>query len=119
MALRAEPTQLHPLAVDDLLGVAVAPLDGHLARGVGVDEHIEGAVALQLREEGDGSGDLPEDGGYLGLDLGFGFFFFFLVLLPLGRVLLLVGWGCGRLGLGGFGFGLGEDLDLSRTGGKG
>lgn len=50
MACGAEPAQLDALAAGNLLGVAVAPLDRHLAVGVGVDEHVEGAVAAaQLR----------------------------------------------------------------------
>lgn len=49
MTLRTEATQLHTLAVGNLLPIAVAPLDGHLARSVGVDEDVEGAVALKLR----------------------------------------------------------------------
>ena len=72
MVARAEAAQLDALAVLDLLGVAVAPLDGHLAVGVGVDEHVEGAVAVELREERHARRDLPEDGGDLGLDLGLG-----------------------------------------------
>lgn len=100
----AEASQLHPLAVDDLLCVTVAPLDGDIAVCVGIDEHIEGAVAVELREEGDGGGDLAEDGGDFGLDLGFGLF---LGLWLLGRrsggawgcVFLLL---CLRLGGGGF-----------------
>ena len=70
---RAEPPELDALAVLDLLGVRVAPLDGDVGVGVGVDEHVEGAVALQLGQEGDAGGDLAEDGGDLGLDLRFGF----------------------------------------------
>lgn len=73
MIRRAEPPQLHALAVDNLLGVAVAPLYRHVAVGVGVHEHVEGAVAAELGQEGDRGGDLAEDGGDLGLDLGFGF----------------------------------------------
>ena len=71
---RAEAAQLHALAVGDLLGVAVAPLDRHLAVGVGVDEHVEGAVAVELRQERHRRRDLAEDGGDLGLDLGLGLF---------------------------------------------
>lgn len=114
MTLGTKPPQLHPLPILNLLGVAVAPLDGHLGRRVGIHQDVEGAVAaLELGEEGHGGGDLPEDGGDLGLDLGFGLFFggFF------GGVVFLVGgfWGGGRFGgfgFGGFGFGLGEYLDL-------
>lgn len=76
MVRRAEAPQLHPLAVLNLLCVRVAPLDGDVAVGVGVDEDVEGAVAAELGEEGDGRGDLAEDGGDFGLDLGFGLLFF-------------------------------------------
>lgn len=75
MTTRAKTPQLHPLAALNLLCVAVAPLERHLAVGVGVDEHVEGAVAVELREEGDARGDLAEDCLDLGLDLGFGLFF--------------------------------------------
>lgn len=68
----AEPTQLHPLAILNLLGIRVSPLDGDVRVGVGVDEDVEGAVAVELGEEGDRGGDLAEDGGDLGLDLGLG-----------------------------------------------
>lgn len=111
MVRRAEASQLHPLAVLNLLGVRVPPLDGDVAIRVGVDEDVEGAVAAELGEEGDGGGDLAEDGGDFGLDLGFGLFFVgeegivgggggvFLLLLLL---VLFVGWGggvcCGLLG---------------------
>lgn len=46
---RAEAAQLDALAVLDLLGIAVAPLDRHIAVCIGVDEHVEGAVPVQLR----------------------------------------------------------------------
>ena len=72
MIRRAETPQLYALPVGDLLGVAVAPFHGDLAVGVGVDQHVEGAVAGQLREEGHGRCDLAEDGGDFGLDLCFG-----------------------------------------------
>ena len=108
MAFGAKPPQLHALAIDDLLGVTVAPLDGHLARRVRVHEHVERAVPLQLREKGHGGGDLAEDGRDLGLDFGFGLFLF---LGCRGRVFLVGGCGSGSFGLG-FGFGFGEDLNL-------
>jgi len=74
MICGAEPPELHPFAVDNLLCVAVAPLDGHVAVCVGVDQDVESAVAVELWEEGDGCGDLAEYGCDLGLDLGFGLF---------------------------------------------
>jgi len=74
MITRTKPPELHPLGVINLLGVAVAPLDGHVGIGVGVDEHVEGTVAGELGEEGDGGGDLAEDGGDFVLDFFFGFF---------------------------------------------
>lgn len=74
MRAGTEPPQLHPLPALDLLGVAVAPLHRHVRVRVGVDQHVEGAVARQLREERHRGGDLAEDGGDLGLDLLLGLF---------------------------------------------
>ena len=115
----AEPSQLDPFAVLNLLCVRVPPLDGDVAVCVCVDEHVEGAVTGELGEEGDGGGDLAEDGGDFGLDLGFGLVFFgeeggcggcgrgvFLLLL-----LLLFGGGrrIGGVDVGGsLGFGFGR-----------
>jgi hypothetical protein len=82
MVASAEAAQLDPLAVGNLLGVAVDPLDGHVAVGVGVDEHVEGAIAGELGEERDRRRDLSEDGGDLVLD-------FFLGLFLLGELLPL------------------------------
>lgn len=70
----AEPAQLYPLAVLNFLGITVPPLDGHIAVGVGVDEHVKGAVAGELGQKGDGGGDLAEDGSDLVLDLLFRLF---------------------------------------------
>jgi len=67
----AKAAQLDALSVGNLLGVAVTPLDGYVAVSVSVDEHVEGAVACQLGEEGDRGGDLAEDGGDLVLYLLF------------------------------------------------
>jgi len=112
----AEAAQLDALAVDNFLGITVAPLDGHFAVGVGVDEHVEGTVAAELGQECDRGCDLPENGGDLGLD-----FCFRLLGRCIGGcgsggrvfsifLLFLVG-GFG-FGLGGFGFRFGKDLDL-------
>ena len=68
MITRAKPPQPHrfrprPRGACDLLGVAVAPFDGDFGIRVGVDEHVEGVGVLgELREEGDGGGDLAEEG---------------------------------------------------------
>lgn len=75
MVRRAEAPQLHSLAVLNLLGVGVPPLNRNVAVCVGVDEDVEGAVAAELGEECNGGGDLAEDGGDFGLDFGFGLFF--------------------------------------------
>jgi hypothetical protein len=72
---RTEAPQLHPFAVLNLLGVGVPPFDGDVAVGIGVDEDVECAIAAELGEEGDGGGDLAEDGGDFGLDFGFRLFF--------------------------------------------
>ena len=67
----AETPQLDVFAVGNLLGVAISPFDGHVAIGVGIDEHVEGAVAAELGQKGDGRGDLAKNGGDFRLDLGF------------------------------------------------
>lgn len=75
MHRRAEAAQLDLFPADNFLAVAVAPLNGDIRVGVGVDEHVEGALAaVQLGQKGDGGGDLAEDGGDFGLDLGLGLF---------------------------------------------
>lgn len=74
MRVGTEPPQLHPLPALNLLGVAVPPLHRHLRVRVGVDQHVEGAVARELREESHRGRDLAEDGGDLGLDLLFRLF---------------------------------------------
>lgn len=74
MITGAEAAQLNTLAIFNLLRVTVTPLDGDFAVGVGVDEHVERAVAGELGEEGYRGGDLSEDGGDLVLDLLFGLF---------------------------------------------
>lgn len=76
MRAGTKPPQLHPFPALNLLGVAVPPLHRHLRVGVGVHQHVEGAVAGQLREEGHRRGDLAEDGGDLGLDFLLGLFGF-------------------------------------------
>ncbi len=53
-------SQLHLLSVLDLLGVAIAPFNGHIGISVGVYKHIKGAVAVELWQKGHGSGDLSE-----------------------------------------------------------
>lgn len=107
MIRRAEPPQLDTLAILNLLGIRVSPLDGHLRVGVRIDEDIEGAVAVELRQKRHARGDLPEDGGDLGLDLRLG------LLGWRGRwgAVFLVGRCCGGFGFG-FGFRGFEDLDL-------
>lgn len=72
MVRRAKPPQLYALAVGNLLGITVAPFDRHVAVGVSVYQHVESAIATELGQESDGGGNLAEDGGDLGLDLGFG-----------------------------------------------
>ncbi len=74
MITRTKAPQLHLLAALNLFGIAIAPLEGNLAVRVRVHEHVERAIAVQLRQEGHGSGDLPEDGLDFFLDFFFGFF---------------------------------------------
>lgn len=71
MVIGAEASQLHLFGILNLLGITVTPFHGHLRIRIGVDENIEGAVAIQNREEGDRSGDLTENS----LDLLLDFFF--------------------------------------------
>ena len=74
MVARAETPQLHLLPVLNLLGVAVPPFHRHLRVRVRVDQDVERAIArVELGEEGDGGGDLAEDGLDLELDVLFGF----------------------------------------------
>ncbi len=72
MARRAESSQLYPLGVFNLLGVAVAPFYRDLAVGIGIHEDVECAVAIELREERHRRCDLSKNRGDLGLDFGFG-----------------------------------------------
>ena len=63
MITRAETSQLHFLAIFNLLGVAISPFHWHFRVRVCVDQDIERAVAcFQLWKEGHGGGDLAEDG---------------------------------------------------------
>ena len=73
MRPRLKPPQHDFLRVLHILGVAVAPLERDLAVGVGVDEHVEGAGVGEQGEEGDGGGDLPEEGLDLFLDVFVGY----------------------------------------------
>ncbi|KAJ8120436.1 hypothetical protein ONZ43_g2856 [Nemania bipapillata] len=72
MVTCAEPAQLHSLAIDNLFGVTIPPLNGHLTVGVSIHENVEGAVTGELWEEGNGGGDLAKQGSDLGLYFGFG-----------------------------------------------
>lgn len=74
MIAGAKTPQLHLLPVLDLLGIAIPPFDRHVGVGVGVDEDVEGAVAVELGEKGDGGGDLAEYRLDLRLDFFFGLF---------------------------------------------
>lgn len=72
MIVRAEASQLHLLGVLDFLGVTVSPFHGHFGVGVGVDQHVESAIAIQHRKECNGSGNLAEDCLDFFLDFLFG-----------------------------------------------
>lgn len=95
MIVRTKTPQHDLFGILDLLGIAVAPLERDLGVGVGVDEDVEGAVAVEHGEEGDGAGDLAEEGLDLLVDV--------VVRLAgvLRRVLLLLLWGFGFLRAGG------------------
>jgi len=70
----AEAPQLHLFAIFDLLRITVSPLHWHIGVGVGVDKHIESAVAIQHRQKGYRCCDLPKNGLNLRLNLCLGFF---------------------------------------------
>ena len=74
MITRTETPQLHLLPILNLLGIAIAPLDGHVRVSVRVNQDVESAVAVELRKECHGGGDLPEYRLDFGLDFFFGFF---------------------------------------------
>lgn len=64
----AEAAELDLLSVLDLLGVTVTPLHGDIRVGIGVDENIECAIAIENGEEGDRGSNLAENGLDLFLD---------------------------------------------------
>lgn len=72
MIICTKASQLHLFGVLDLLGVTVAPFHRHFGVRIGVDQDVEGAVAVQNGEEGNGRGDLAEDCLDFVLDLFFG-----------------------------------------------
>ena len=74
MITRTKTPQLHLLPILNLLRIAVPPLHGHLAIRIRIHQHVERAVALQLRQECHRRRDLPEYGLDLCLDLGFRLF---------------------------------------------
>jgi hypothetical protein len=106
MIARAEASQLDLFAVLNLFGVAVAPFKRYFRVGVGVDQHIEGAVAVQHGQKGYRCRDLSEDGLDFRLYLRLGLFFW-RVIAPVPRVsigrrrnvLVAILW-CGVLVLG-------------------
>ena len=121
---RAKAPQLHLLPVLDLLRVTVTPLNRHVRVGISIYEHVEGAVAIELWQERDGSCDLSEDGLNLVLNLLFGFVFWYFTITvtalgslctwegghqPWSRVLLIC-----RLRRGSLLARLVEKLDLTR-----
>jgi hypothetical protein len=75
MITRTETSQLHFLAVFDLLCIAISPFHGHFRVSVCVDQDIEGAVSgIELREECDRGSDLAENGLDFELDFFLGLF---------------------------------------------
>lgn len=49
MVTSTKAPQLHLLTILDLFGVAIAPFNRYIGIGVGVHQHIEGAIAIELR----------------------------------------------------------------------
>lgn len=107
---RTKTPQLHLLPILDLSRIAIPPLHGYLAVRICIHQDIKAAVTVKLREEGDRSGDLAEDGLNLGLDLCLSLFYHGRcgAVFGNGRGVLLVGGGApgGRL------FWLGDLEDL-------
>jgi hypothetical protein len=60
---------LHFLGVLDVFGITVTPFQRNFGILVGIDQDIEGAVAIKHGQECDGSCDLAEDGLDLLLDV--------------------------------------------------
>lgn len=72
MITRTEASQLHFLAILNLLCIAISPFHWHFRVSVRVDQDIECAVSgIELREKSHRSCDLAENG----LDLELNFFF--------------------------------------------
>jgi len=69
MIARAEASQLHLLAILDLLRVTVPPLKRHIRVRVGIDQHVKRAIPVQNWKESDRRRDLAKDGLDLFLDL--------------------------------------------------
>jgi hypothetical protein len=61
---------LHLFSILNLLSIRVAPFDRNFAIGIGVDKHVECAVAVELRQECNRRSYLSENSGDFGLDLG-------------------------------------------------
>lgn len=83
MITRAKTPQLHLLPVLDLLGIAVAPFYRDVGICISVDQNVECAVPIELRQEGDGSGDLSEYRLDLCLDFFLGFLGRWLIVLSI------------------------------------
>lgn len=49
MVTSTKAPQLHLLTILDLFGVAIAPFNRYIRIGVGVYQHIERAIAIELR----------------------------------------------------------------------
>lgn len=92
MAIRRKTPQLHLLAINDLLRIRVAPLQWHVGVCIGVYEHVESAVAVQHRQEGNRRRDLAEDSLNLLLNFLLRLFGWWLRSVILGRRVFFVGW---------------------------
>jgi hypothetical protein len=69
-----ETPELHLLPILNLLRITISPLHRHVGVCIGVYQHVERTIAIELRKESHGCCDLPEYGLYLFLDLLFGLF---------------------------------------------
>lgn len=74
MVIGTEAAQLDLLRVLDFLCVTVAPLHRDIGVSVGIHQDVECTVSIKDGEEGNRSGNLPEDGLDLVLYLLFSLF---------------------------------------------
>lgn len=75
MIASAEASELHLLAILDLLRIAVAPFEWDIRVGVSIDKNVECAVSVEHWQESHGGRDLSENGLNLRLNFRLGLLF--------------------------------------------